>query len=481
MVTVPSELNAGMLLRATNDQLRYWIEEANHEAERKALTMGMKKKKSKLAAYYGFDLSADVVPLPVGPLTIDTDIQLRQWTHLRSLGQEWREEAHAGRPFLLYTPWSDDDVETGNPRADTSQDGSLHLSLLQEIQQVLSSLKGLAACTGATGPPLEALLVPKSSTSASGVFPEGTHIANETAYALMGAALRGNVSAISDLQQLLVQRAGMVKHACRVRICTRPWHIARHLLQLISTAAGLEPCASNMAITSVLPLGHRLQHGSHSGTSGVDFDSVREERPQCATNHAIAAIAVCFRKRAAAAAHACELDSEASVLDACKAEVLALKKASGLRDVIKQVEAGVVQQMRDRYGPPVGHRGASSPTWDHVKGTVTRHERLYHQFKTEFGSDKDRFFGFFTLDTPRKHRQKGSSTDWDLRALRRVVEAIPWMLEDIEDEMELPEYVDPRMGTFSHELWLEKWGQAANTWEIWRTMGKERYVRLPKD
>lgn len=184
----------------------------------------------------------------------------------------------------------------------------------------------------------------------------------------------------------------------------------------------------------------------------------------------------------------------ATVLDQCKLDIQSLKRAEGLRDVISQVESGEVQRIREQYGPQ--HGRAALVQWASIKGAVTKRERVYRVLEADFRGDKNAFFAFFTdpevtneSSTKAMRRKKRRRTDSNLgdypktaigdvhdnlRAFRRVVEAIPRVEAIVKVEMAKDEYQDSATGEFSQDLWDQRW-HGANGWEIWRALGKEYY------
>jgi hypothetical protein len=107
VAVAPEDVTALALASAKGDQLRFWIDKANEGAGRRVLvkTGKVDELRHRLAAYYRLDLS--VLPRVVakaGPLTLDEDIQQRQWNYLRTLGDEWAMTTAAGRQFLLCEP-----------------------------------------------------------------------------------------------------------------------------------------------------------------------------------------------------------------------------------------------------------------------------------------------------------------------------------------------------------------------------------------
>jgi len=163
---------------------------------------------------------------------------------------------------------------------------------------------------------------------------------------------------------------------------------------------------------------------------------------------------------------------DAAGLASGKLEIQALNRVTDLRGVIDQVECGGVQRIRDEYGPRRGR--APHPVWSTIKGTINRHERVYHQLVDpgEFAGNKERFFAFFA--DPRRQKRKADEGS-NLIPYRLVAEAIPPRDKDIRQEKEGAKYRD-EAGLFSVQRWKQQWGEA-NDWEIWRALEKERYTR----
>ena len=94
MPNTPRDLTVLTLTHATGAQLKYWIDGANREAGKRQLTKvgRVDELRQKLASHYDLDLSTPPSALaPAGPATRDVDIQKRQWSHLRQLGEAWKE------------------------------------------------------------------------------------------------------------------------------------------------------------------------------------------------------------------------------------------------------------------------------------------------------------------------------------------------------------------------------------------------------
>jgi hypothetical protein len=58
---------------------------------------------------------------------------------------------------------------------------------------------------------------------------------------------------------------------------------------------------------------------------------------------------------------------------------------------------------------------------------------------------------------------------------RLIVEAVPHRDKDIREERESAAYCN-ETGSFSSQLWHERWGNP-NSWEVWRMLEKEYYYK----
>ncbi|KAK7005859.1 hypothetical protein R3P38DRAFT_3404567 [Favolaschia claudopus] len=102
--TPPEGLNVAALISAKGAQL-FWIIKTNEASEKKVLTLSgtVDQQRTRLADYYGFDLTViprgDAVTAP----TVDESIRDRQWADFVKLGVEWKETVAAGRVFSLLT------------------------------------------------------------------------------------------------------------------------------------------------------------------------------------------------------------------------------------------------------------------------------------------------------------------------------------------------------------------------------------------
>ncbi|KAJ6513965.1 hypothetical protein DFH09DRAFT_1099835 [Mycena vulgaris] len=172
---------------------------------------------------------------------------------------------------------------------------------------------------------------------------------------------------------------------------------------------------------------------------------------------------------------------EAAILEDLSRTIDGLQRCEGLRDVIQQIESGAVQKIRDRYGPSeYGRRGTADPAWSKYSNLVSKRERLYRILTQDFGGDKERFFRFFSVPpTSSKKRKRPAdeptSSEEHFRSFRKMVEAIPWCDADLVAERQKDHFLGPD-GEFAEALWMGKW-TGMNSWEIWREIGRERYVK----
>ncbi|KAK7006983.1 hypothetical protein R3P38DRAFT_3213784 [Favolaschia claudopus] len=86
LMTRPADLDAASLTSASGAQLNYWIDAVNKDLPKKVLvkTGTVDIRRQRLADYFSIDLSS-LPPAPsIGPISRDTEINKRQWDHLRS-------------------------------------------------------------------------------------------------------------------------------------------------------------------------------------------------------------------------------------------------------------------------------------------------------------------------------------------------------------------------------------------------------------
>ncbi|KAK7040980.1 hypothetical protein R3P38DRAFT_2512272, partial [Favolaschia claudopus] len=175
---------------------------------------------------------------------------------------------------------------------------------------------------------------------------------------------------------------------------------------------------------------------------------------------------------------------EVAILDDISTAITGLERRQGLREVIDQIESGEVQAIRDRYGPSeYGRRGTADPSWPKYSNLVSKRERLHRILTGDFSGNKERFFNFFSVPAPQNKKRKrptdeAATPEEHFRSFRKIVEAVPWCDSELAAERRKVEYLDNN-GEFCEGNWLERWGER-NSWEIWRDMGKERYVNQKK-
>ncbi|KAF8230491.1 hypothetical protein L208DRAFT_1378502 [Tricholoma matsutake] len=109
--------------------------------------------------------------------------------------------------------------------------------------------------------------------------------------------------------------------------------------------------------------------------------------------------------------------------------------------------------------------------WPKIKVTINHCERLYHQLMdpSEFNRDKDWFFKFFAT------ARNADDNQLEMVPYQLIIEAVLHRDKDIQEEKESTAYHDGA-GSFSSELWHERWGNA-NSWEIWRMLEKKYYYK----
>ncbi|KAJ7020084.1 hypothetical protein C8F04DRAFT_1242222 [Mycena alexandri] len=408
MASSPTEINAVNLGKATGELLKFWIDEANEnitqKSQRLTKTGKVAELRRKLAVYHNIDLSATpTLSEAVGALTIDESIQKRQWAHLRALGEEWRQERAAGRPFLL-------------KKATT-------LVLPDKIHHALSALPEVTAEELAVTPPLDDTLVTE-----------------EMVYAWLGSHSVGNQTTLVNLHRV---KQILAKASSRGSDIAAPLVTANHT----STPTVPNDPAFSSHITVPVPA---LVDGSGvTRAVGSSIASTSISSPSIISNVAQTPPAPVIP----------------SILDTCGTEILGLGQADNIRTAIMQVENDV----RAENG-----RGGAHTSWSKMNVMITRRERLFKQLQDEFNGDKEHFFTFFTLPTAENTtKKKGKEASEKFRPFRKVVEAIPHRDKDLAAEMKKAQYQNTE-GEFAEENWKARWG-GHNSWEIWRSLGLEKY------
>ncbi|KAJ7203499.1 hypothetical protein GGX14DRAFT_369421 [Mycena pura] len=172
-------------------------------------------------------------------------------------------------------------------------------------------------------------------------------------------------------------------------------------------------------------------------------------------------------------------EREAVILDDLSTSISGLERCDGLRDVIRQLERGDVQAIRDKYGPSEpGRRGTAHKSWSKYSNLVSKRERIHRVLLQDFEGNKDDFFSFFSSPPPappprKKIKLEGNTPEERFRPYRKIVEAIPWRDADLAAERKKDEYCSPD-GEFSAERWSQHWN-GMNSWQVWRAIGRERY------
>ncbi|KAF7318185.1 hypothetical protein HMN09_00326700 [Mycena chlorophos] len=144
-----------------------------------------------------------------------------------------------------------------------------------------------------------------------------------------------------------------------------------------------------------------------------------------------------------------------------------LERASGLLDVVEQLESGHVKYVRDTHGPNTKTNRGAADGWDGLRSMVNKRERLGKILNgpKNFAGDEEKFLAYFKMPAPtgKGKRARGpDEEDGGYRAYRRIVEAWVWCKRHVEKERETIEY------------------QGLGRWEVWRALGKETYVKPPR-
>ncbi|KAJ7870206.1 hypothetical protein B0H14DRAFT_2503385 [Mycena olivaceomarginata] len=170
---------------------------------------------------------------------------------------------------------------------------------------------------------------------------------------------------------------------------------------------------------------------------------------------------------------------EAALIQDLSKVIEGLEKCEGLQDIVHQIESGAIKAIRIRYGPVDERRGTADPSWPKYKNLVSKRERLYKVLERDFEGNKERFFAFFSLPKKRKRDDEDPTLSEDrFQSYRKIVEAKPWCEADLEAERQKEQYHNSN-GEFAEGKWTARWG-AKNSWEVWREMKRERYVKEKK-
>ncbi|THH15724.1 hypothetical protein EUX98_g9420 [Antrodiella citrinella] len=508
----PPNLTAESLLRAKGSELGQWIDLANKAAQEKA---GNKKKvliktgkvesqRSRLADYYGFVLTAasgtdtagvvvagggsqsQSAGTQVGGTSSTTsiastnrEIRIRQWVYMRTLCDRWREAERMCQELILIK----------NPMPGHFNTLAHHpVPAARVAAQVPHAIQ-----LEPTGPPIQALA------------------GEPLQAALQEAAVRGGVQTLQMLATLF-PTAFPISSTSTSRLTHTPVPAPTSDLLLrtsdnLSLFASSQPGGLTTSSHHYEPTFGSPTRPSITPTRDCDraltmFHLPTQPSTEPPTHPAPRQPVGLIPTSVGFGAPGGQTDTATpkandqgrratlSVLDSCQPEAVihSLRKASGLRDVIKQMKNGEVQAYRARYGPSSQGEGGSvtraHKDWNTLNVTITRRERIYREFLSEFQGNEERFFAFFTCvsddDGPdptgsvRKRKRKAPDDVEQLRPLRLVAEAIPHMNRDVEVEKAHSLYRDPTTADFLPDVWAKQW-EGRNKWEIWRELGKEAY------
>ncbi|KAJ7022549.1 hypothetical protein C8F04DRAFT_1240725 [Mycena alexandri] len=282
----------------------------------------------------------------------------------------------------------------------------------------------------------------------------------------------------ADLAAMGVEWRDKVRAGIQFKLLTQDKHSA---FPILSAAQDLLPTKNNGAPTrsvhsnselKILPTAApvKLQSGSgHSSMSAIN--------PPAPTQPSVTIPSTINPSSAAGPVSQLEV----AALDDLSTAIAGLERCEGLQAIIQQIESGAVKAIRDRYGPSKpGHRGTADASWSKYSNLVSKRERLHRILIQDFEGDKERFFGFFSVPPPAAKKRKRAAnepttSDEHFRSFRKIVEAVPWCEADLTAERRKDQYLGAD-GNFSEALWSGQW-KTMNSWEVWREIGRERYVK----
>ncbi|KAJ7023432.1 hypothetical protein C8F04DRAFT_1240162 [Mycena alexandri] len=282
----------------------------------------------------------------------------------------------------------------------------------------------------------------------------------------------------ADLAAMGVEWRDKVRAGIQFKLLTQDKHSA---FPILSAAQDLLPTKNNGAPTrsvhsnselKILPTAApvKLQSGSgHSSMSAIN--------PPAPTQPSVTIPSTINPSSAAGPVSQLEV----AALDDLSTAIAGLERCEGLQAIIQQIESGAVKAIRDRYGPSKpDHRGTADASWSKYSNLVSKRERLHRILIQDFEGDKERFFGFFSVPPPAAKKRKRAAnepttSDEHFRSFRKIVEAVPWCEADLTAERRKDQYLGAD-GNFSEALWSGQW-KTMNSWEVWREIGRERYVK----
>ncbi|GJE89367.1 hypothetical protein PsYK624_054660 [Phanerochaete sordida] len=483
------------LVDASKAQLECWIKEINSAAGKKVMNTSAQTKDvlhERLATHLGLDTSPAAVKQEIeakqhaavaaGPLTLEREIQRRQWAHVRSMGDKWRAALAKGEDFRLLhrgTGGSSAAAATGSDAKlsekldrglsgrTESAAGDWYAAAAKGDSEAIAHLARVGLLNGATVAPspgpckrecepqtrTDVTVTPKLAPHDPVLHPPPSEPPSTT------GSLTSFESLCSGLANLEATSAGASAAAA--------------LPPALNTAlAALHPSGS-VAVVLLAPIAGFFPPPSSQSTGQPNTITTSPPTP--------AALPLRHSEPADSASPSLtqgrlpDVSPEAAALRSCELDIDSLERPANLREVLDQLESGHVERIRKAYGPSAGR--ASSPQWKGIRNTVTKRERLYEVFKTDFASDRCAFLSFFRIPAAAKKRkgQKPQNAEQEaFRPFRAVVEAIPHVTEDIDTEMAKAEYRGGVSGEFSDALWKARWG-TMNRWEVWRALDLELY------
>ncbi|KAJ7209291.1 hypothetical protein GGX14DRAFT_632611 [Mycena pura] len=413
----PDGLNPRTLSTAKGAELRHWIIKSNEVAGEKVLklTGTVDLLRANLAIYYGLDLTVIPREDAIAVPNVDESIRDRQWEDLATLGVEWRETVKAGGVFKLLGV---------NSSCKSSALNSALLVLQNPVEM------------GTETPSLAGSALNQQHDKALASSPlKLTTSCDTREYSSAGIETRGcgwNIPTDGT-------NAGNI-HPDILSV-----NLNNHLMSTLS-----EPAAHTSLITTQPSIPAAVNKTcDEASSSDTGFSPAQQQ------------------------------EREAVILDDLSTSISGLERCDGLRDVIRQLERGDVQAIRDKYGPSEpGRRGTAHKSWSKYSNLVSKRERIHRVLLQDFEGNKDDFFSFFSSPPPappprKKIKLEGNTPEERFRPYRKIVEAIPWRDADLAAEHKKDEYCSPD-GEFSAERWSQHWN-GMNSWQVWRAIGRERY------
>ncbi|KAJ6464241.1 hypothetical protein C8R47DRAFT_1224759 [Mycena vitilis] len=247
----PADLDFASLTGASGAKLDFWIDAANKDLPKKVLikTGKVDVRRQRIADYYHIDLSAAPATATVGPVSRDTEINNRQWEHLRKMGAEWAKQDAAGLPFKLV---ADPDPARAHP------------TLLPSVQSAITETLAGAMDT--------------LSSSSSSVADNGQEMDDETVQALINCTasrLLGHFVVICVLPSLIRfspphtmedptdPLLPTIPPSIPV-VLRSPWHAAAHAISVYPAGYHPHPHTCLLSLARIARFGlSSFAHGEH--------------------------------------------------------------------------------------------------------------------------------------------------------------------------------------------------------------------------